>query len=249
MRRATRSRAFTLLEVMVAIAMLAVGLTAIFSSQGQAIAVASRARHVSVAANLARCKMFEVEEEMAREGFPAVDASGRDECCEGGEIDGFECEWSVERVVLPELGLEDGLLEDEAPEGDAPAGGPLAGSGAESILGDSAAQTNTIDSLLGGGGNFGGDAMAELAISLAFPVLKPSIEEQVRRAKVTVMWTEGERELSFDVFQYLVAEQGAAPDAAAVDQAIEQISAGGNAGNNNAGNNNAGNNNTGANGR
>lgn len=245
-RAGRKGDAFTLLEVMVAIAILALGLTAIFSSQGQAIAVANRARHVSVAANLARCKMFEVEEEMALEGFPAVDASGRDGCCEGGEIDGFSCEWRVERVVLPDLLPEDGLLDDEE-EGEAAGSG--SGFDAASIVGDSAAQTNTLDSMLGGGGNLGGDGMAELAISLAFPVLKPSIEEQVRRAKVTVMWTEGERELSFDVFQYLVAEQGAAPDAAAVDQAIEQISAGGNAGNNNAGNNNAGNNNTGANGR
>ncbi len=227
MRADARSAAFTLLEVMVAIAILALGLTAIFSSQGQAIAVANRARHVSVAANLARCKMFEVEEQMALEGFPAVDASGRDGCCEDGEIDGFSCEWRVERIVLPDLLPEDGLLEDEEGGEDEGAG---AGLDASSIVGDSAAQTNTLDSLLGGGGNLGGDGMAELAISLAFPVLKPSIEEQVRRAVVTVNWTEGERELSFDVFQYLVAEQGAAPDAAAVDDAIQQISGGGSAG-------------------
>lgn len=224
--RAARRQAFTLLEVMVAIAILALGLTAIFSSQGQAIAVATRARQISVAANLARCKMFEVEEEMALEGFPAVDASGRDGCCEGGEVDGFSCEWRVERVVLPDLLPEEGLLEDEEGEG----AGAESGLDASSIVGDSAAQTNTLDSLLGGGGNLGGDGMAELAISLAFPVLKPSIEEQVRRAVVTVNWTEGERELSFDVFQYLVAEQGAAPDADAVDSAIEQLSGGGSSG-------------------
>lgn len=47
-------------------------------------------------------------------------------------------------------------------------------------------------------------------MNLAFPVLKPQIEEQVRRATVTVKWQEGDREKSFDVVHFLVSSTGLA---------------------------------------
>ena len=64
---------------------------------------------------------------------------------------------------------------------------------------------------LGGGSDTSG--LAEMAIGLAYPVLKPHIEEQVRRVNVEVFWLEGQSERSFDVVQYVVAEQPpAVPD-------------------------------------
>ena len=49
--------------------------------------------------------------------------------------------------------------------------------------------------------------LALLALQLGFPILKPYLEEQVRRVTVTVRWKEGPRERGFDVSQYLVSEQ------------------------------------------
>lgn len=192
--------AFTLLEVMIAVGILAVGLTAIFSSQGQAMKVAHRARKLNVATLLARCKMEELEEQVLREGLPAVDDSGSDECCEGAEVEGFTCDWEMIRVVLPdetEVGAEED--EEEGP------GGALAGL----TGGDPGDATAALDGMLAGAGGMGGvgDAFTEMAIGIAFPVLKPAIEEQVRRANVTVRWKEGDVEREFDVVQYLVAEQ------------------------------------------
>src|SRR5690606_36835678 len=92
--------AFTLLEVMVAVAILAVAMTAIFSSEGGAIRAGARTRQMTTATLLARCKMAEVEEQMAREGFPAVVAEGDDACCVCGEHEGFTCHWQVEQVML-----------------------------------------------------------------------------------------------------------------------------------------------------
>ena len=57
-----------------------------------------------------------------------------------------------------------------------------------------------------GGG--GGDMIGEMAMSYAFPILKEPIEEQIRRAKITVRWNEGGRERDFIVTQYLVREPG-----------------------------------------
>lgn len=200
-RRSDGSHGFTLMEVMVAVGILALGLTAIFSSQGQAIRVGTRAQHMNVAALMARCKMGELEEQVMKEGLPAVDDSGRDGCCEDAELEGFECEWRIDRVVLP-----DDALTEEGLEGEEGEGGEAAGPAG--ILSDENAQTGAIDSMLGGGGGLGGgDGFAEMAIGIAFPVLKPAIEEQVRRATVVVRWREGTSTREFDVVQYLVAEQ------------------------------------------
>lgn len=198
----SRIAAFTLLEVMVAVGILAIGLTAIFSSEGQAIKVAHRARQLNVATLLTRCKMEELEEQVLRDGMPAVDDHGRDGCCEDAEVDGFSCEWNIERVVLPEEGDE-----AYAEEGEGEGGGP--GGLLDGVVGDEGSQTAALDGMLSGAGGMGGvgDAFTEMAIGIAFPVLKPAIEEQVRRATVTITWSEGSREHSFDVVQYLVAEQ------------------------------------------
>ncbi len=192
-RHRERLSAFTLLEVMIAVAILGVGLSAIFASQVQSVYTAAYARNANVAALLARCKMGEIEEQVMNEGFPAVDDHGEDECCEDAEVEGFTCEWSINRVVLPDDYLEEGG------EGD---------SELSDLTSDEGAQAGALDSALGGAG-LGGDGFAEMAIGIAFPVMKPAIEEQVRRASVTVRWDpEGRsRAGSFDVVQYLVAEQ------------------------------------------
>ncbi len=196
MKRRQRQLGFTLLEVMIAVAILAIGMTAIFASEVQSIDAGTTAQGYNVATLLARCKMGEIEEEIANQGLPAVDAQGSDECCAGAEVDGFSCDWAVDRVVLP-----DGALAGE--EGEEGEGG---------LLSDSGSQTGVLDGMLSGASPLGGagggqDAMAEMAIGIAFPVLKPSIEEQVRRATVTVNWAHHRREMSFDVVQYIVAEQ------------------------------------------
>ena len=54
--------------------------------------------------------------------------------------------------------------------------------------------------------------LTSMALQLGFPILKPFLEEQVRRATVSVRWQEGPRERGFDVVQYLVSEQIASED-------------------------------------
>lgn len=194
---------FTLLEVMVAVAILGITLVSIFSSEAGAIRMAGRSRLLTTASLLARCKMGEIEEEVMRTGFPAVSSQGSDACCTGGEVEGFECEWEISRVVLPDQFMGMGAEGEEA--------GPLArllGGGGAAGAPAAPAAPPTPDqllsgSLLGGGGNM----ITQLAMQFVLPVLKPGIEEQVRRATVTVRWREGTGTQEFDVVQYLVAEQ------------------------------------------
>jgi general secretion pathway protein I len=215
MRRVRRARpapnpapalsGFTLLEVMVAVAILGITLVSIFSSEAGAIRMAGRARLLTTASLLARCKMGELEEELMRTGLPAVSSRGADECCEGGEVEGFECEWEISRVVIPDqMPLGEG--EEEGGVGGV-LGGLLGGGGGAAAGGAPPAPPNPAEllsgSLMGGGGNM----IGQLAIQFVLPMLKPIIEEQIRRATVTVRWHEGEGTQEFDVVQYVVAEQ------------------------------------------
>ncbi|MBW2687270.1 MAG: prepilin-type N-terminal cleavage/methylation domain-containing protein [Deltaproteobacteria bacterium] len=196
-------RGFTLLEVMIAVAILGLSLTAIFSSEVGAANVAARARRQNVAVTLARCKMGEIEQTIAIEGLPALDKKDTDNCCEHAPVKGFECEWIVDRIILPELGAQDDEDGDEAEDAkDSPT--DLLAEATDEIESQGITSQEVI---AGQGGN-----LAMLALQLGFPILKPFLEEQVRRATVSVRWKEGSKERGFDVIQFLVSDQPAPSD-------------------------------------
>jgi hypothetical protein len=84
---------------------------------------------------------------------------------------------------------------------------------ANETLDEVQAAETTQQVLAGESGN-----LAMLALELGFPILKPFLEEQVRRATVTVRWKEGPKERGFDVIQYLVSEQPAPVDETAEEE-------------------------------
>jgi len=190
-----RSAAFTLLEVMMAIAILSMCLTAIFSSEGGAVRMSARSRRLGVATLLARCKMSEIEEQVSEEGLPALFDSGTDECCEEGEVDGYECKWEIVPIVLPETMFAP--EEDETGGGGGGANDPLANKSGES-------QAAFDPAAMMAEGDTGG--MASMALSYVFPILKPAFEQQIRRATVVVQWREGDSPKELDVTQYLVSQ-------------------------------------------
>jgi general secretion pathway protein I len=197
-------RGFTLLEVMIAVAILGLSLTAIFSSEVGAANIAARARRQNVAATLARCKMGEIEQIIAIEGLPAIEKKDTDSCCEHAPVEGFECEWIVERIILPEFGAQ-GEEDDSSQD--------AANRELNAAYDEFDSQGDTTQQLIAGdGGNLAG-----LALQLGFPILKPFFEEQVRRATVSIRWKEGPREIGFDLIQYLVSEQPAAVDLTATE--------------------------------
>ena len=218
----TRRFGFTLIEVMIAVVILAVGMSSLFTSEAGAVRIAQRARTTTIATLLARCKMGEIEERIFKEGWPGEQIDGRDECCEGAEHTGFRCEWKVERIVLPDMGGEEGATggtgggkrkekkgsgESERDlKGPGGAGGGLgAGFAADASLDGDGGVLDGLMSEFGSAGE-GSDPIAAMAMELTFPVMKPVIEEGVRRATVSVSWKEGDREQSFDVVQFIVNE-------------------------------------------
>ena len=100
-----RARGFTLLEVMVAVAILGLGLTAILSAQFGAVKGATHARYMSQATGLARCKMAEVEEQLAIDGYQELDQADSGECCVDQQAPEYSCEWSIQKPMFPEPDL------------------------------------------------------------------------------------------------------------------------------------------------
>jgi len=239
--RMRKKRGFTLLEVMVATAILGLGLTAILSAQAGAFATAAHARNVSVATTLARCKMGEIEEHLFKDGVQELEEIESGPCCEGDETPNLKCAWKIEKPEFPEpklgeLDLDTGLNlgtpsggTSSAPGGAAGGLGPLGAmlgmSGADSSgglppAGDGNGGLGDIAGAMGAAG--GMDAlggMMQLVGTMVYPQLKTIYETNARRITLTVTWTEGSKEFNFDVVQWYVNPQPSLPTNELLDAA------------------------------
>jgi general secretion pathway protein I len=215
------SRAFTLLEVMVAVAVLGLGLVVILTAQTGLFSSSKRAARLSQAVGLARCKMSEIEEQLLRKGYQLTQDDEEGPCCEDETTD-LRCKWSIIPVTLPDLAMSGGA--------DAGAGsGAFAGTAGSSGMGanpldalgaakDKLSQGNTNDALSGlsgmmnsssaaAGPSMGAGALAPLAMGMVYPQLKGMLEASIRKVTVQVVWMEGHVERDLSVTQYLTNPQ------------------------------------------
>lgn len=193
-------RAFTLLEVMVAVLILAISLASLFSAQTQTVGATQYIKHVSIASQLARCRMSEIEIEILREGFELAEFGDwedgpccelRDERVELNGDDPFTCRWRLETVTLPSLTD----AQNEA--------------GEAALEGDTEAQQG---------------AMTMGLLGPMLPIVQNLLESAIRRVTVQVVWQDGPFERNVEVVQFLtnpnqgslggLLRQGQAEDAA-----------------------------------
>jgi general secretion pathway protein I len=225
------NRGFTLLEVMVATAILGLGLTAILSAQAGSFAASTHSRNLSVATGLARCRMSELEEQLARDGFQELEVNETGPCCDGEDIAPVRCSWKVQKPELPEAKLGELDLDTDIGSGQLGALSALGGEGDSAGLPDFGgdAGVGALAAAVTGGaapGDAAGAAggLAAMAMGFVYPDLKMLFEQSTRRVTVTMSWTEGTREHSFDVVQWITAPQDSAKldaleNAAAADAA------------------------------
>lgn len=221
------NRGFTLLEVLMAIAILGLGLSVLLGAQTGLFASATRTEHISLATGLARCRMSEVEVDLLQKGFPYIDSDGEGPCCMDQPADGYTCSWKVQRVILPDQsmggdgGLDGGLASAEMNLGagmnfSSSSAGPLGmlmqlQAGKNDPLGPKPDMTSLATSLTGSMG--GVDGIASMAMSMVYPTLKPMLEASIRKAIVTVRWHEGVKERTLRITQYITNPQQGLPDA------------------------------------
>jgi general secretion pathway protein I len=213
-------RGFSLLEVMFAVALFGAVVTFILSAQGGLIASNRQAASMSQAVELARCRMSELEEKELKLGYPEIEEKDTSTiCCDDQEVEGFSCDWQVDRVKLPEttalggdaglssllgggLGLDAGMdFTNGIPSslGNTllnPAGGAsLNFDGGLQGVGQSLQQT-----MMGGAGAQG---LLSMVFSIVYPSLKPVLESAIRRITVVVKWKEGAKDREFELTQYV----------------------------------------------
>lgn len=179
-------RGFTLLEVMVALAILAGALLAISEIVTGALRNHVRARELEVATLLARGKMAELEDRFEAKGFAVGEESDEGTFDEEGHP---EIRWRVEVAVPPQdlspetllrtlTGGDEALAELLPPPDQAPRLGPL-------------------------------QAQLTASLQAALAGLAEQVKRGVREVRLTVSWPGGAGEESFTVRTNMVVLQGA----------------------------------------
>ncbi|WP_373045541.1 prepilin-type N-terminal cleavage/methylation domain-containing protein [Vulgatibacter sp.] len=188
-----KARGFTLLEVMVAVGILALAITAIVGINGNAINAHQYSKRVTVATMLARSKMVDLESQFNEEGFTSqFDQKMAGDFSEEGWD---EFRWEAE-IVKPELDEGSatsmvqnlvqqftGQAEDEVEAASNTAGGPT-------------------PALPGGMGAMAAQfaPMIESQVS----TLTTTLEQSVREVRLKVSWGKGEQTESVDVTTHFV---------------------------------------------
>ena len=198
-------RGFTLLEVMVGLALLGFGLIVLIKSAAGSIFSAQQANMLGIATDLSRAKMYDIEEILIKDGFSDTDQSKEGETFNDQGWPDITYSYKVIPVELPSLEQLQALA-----EGKAIAAGSGSGSGSNgkavvpglgSGSGSGSDYTSTFqDSALGGmvgmlgGGGFGGnmrDASSSAGSSLIqgkFQMFQEAMKVSIRKVVLTVNW-------------------------------------------------------------
>ena len=203
---------FTVIEVMVAVLLLAISVASIFGAQFAAVATADYSQYVTQAVQLARCRMNELELQFQiDDGFEEGDVTGSGMCCEivddEKDIEPFECSWEVTMIEFPDVTQM------------------LSGS-----VGD--VDGGLVDDTMGTGsiGDFADDFDAMGIVSAVAPMITELLRAAIRRVTVRVEWDQGSKHREIEITQYVThptqGPLGLMQQASAMDQMAEDLQAG-----------------------
>lgn len=162
-------KGFTLLEVLIAVAILAVSLTSLLGSQLDSMQATKYARQLTAAAFLAEYQLVEIEWQQRQDGWQTNDVTYEGDFDDQGwpEIK-YEC--FVDYIELPEYNQLLQAKEDADRDTD----------------GDAAYTQDAGDNAFG-------------ALGMIWPIVKAAIENSIRRASCVVRWKNGNVDEEFDV--------------------------------------------------
>lgn len=194
----TDSRGFTLLETVIALAILALTLMAIFDLNAGAVANHTYTKKLTVATLLARSKMEDLEQELHDKGFPNDDDEQSGDFSDEGWT---QFKWRA-KIIAPKT-------DDVSPD-------QLIGALFNLPVGDGSDLGN-LASLFGGGGGdkdkggSGGAAASPMqgammgAAQPMFTQMVSQIQRAVREVQLTVTWQEGTQVESLDLVTHVVS--------------------------------------------
>ncbi|HET6611058.1 MAG TPA: prepilin-type N-terminal cleavage/methylation domain-containing protein [Kofleriaceae bacterium] len=170
------SSGFTLVEVMLALAILLAGLTVLIRTTASNIYTSERAHLLGVATGLAQGKMYDLEAELLDQGFQEqnqeLDGDFDDEGWE-------DIKWSAEiiKVELPELSTVKAMAEDGTDGSGEDTGTGVMGG----LLGSADPSAATGDTEQGGG-------IAGALLSSQYELFRGILEQSIRKVTLTVSW-------------------------------------------------------------
>ena len=181
---------FTLVEVMIALSILAMGLTVLLLSASGNLAATRRAEKATVVAELARGKMYDIEEELTREGFQQLAQDLEGDFDEEGWPD-ITWEARIVKIELPNL---ESLTTMAGEGGEGGEGSPLMG-----LL---AFLPGGMGAMAGGEGLDAAAAAGAGVLTSQYELLRNILEESIRKITLTVKYKVGteERELVLDLY-------------------------------------------------
>lgn len=215
-------RAFTLLETLLALAILGVSLLAVLNVNAQAVAAHIYAKRLSVATLLARGKMIDLEQKLHDEGLSADDEEESGDFREEGWS---SYKWRA-KIIAPKT---NGLSPDQlfgalfnlpigGGSGKDGAGGPGGflsalfgagggGAGAAGLAGAAASALGGAPGAAAGGANPLAAAMGPMAgiAQAQFTQMVDQLQRSVREVHLTVSWKEGKVTESFDLVTHVVS--------------------------------------------
>jgi general secretion pathway protein I len=199
-----RPAGFTLLEVMISLAILAVALVAISDLNGGAVAMHAYGRRATEATLLLRSKMLDIEDDLQKKGFSDFDDEQHGKFDEEGSPD---YSWSAE-ILKPDVQLDPaqllGMLGVGGQGGSAQAKGGI-GAAASALAQSLGGAQNALQGLQGAGG-----AAAILSGPLG-GVLQgqaktfiETLKKSVREVRISVSWQDGKQRQGVTASQIVV---------------------------------------------
>jgi general secretion pathway protein I len=197
----SRSRGFTLLEVMISLAILAVALVAISDLNGGAVAMHAYSRRATEASLLLKGKMLDLEDDLQKNGFSDFNDEKHGDFSEDGSPD---YAWSAE-ILKPDVQLDPAQLLNllGAGQGKGQGTANIAGA-AQSLAASMGGAQNALQGLSGGAGAqllaspMGG--MFQNQMTTFIETLKKS----VREIRLSVSWQDGKERRDVAASQIVV---------------------------------------------
>jgi general secretion pathway protein I len=226
-------RGFTLLEVMFGLALLGLGLTVLIKSAASDIFNAQQAHMMGVVTDLARGKMYDIEEKLLHDGFSDTEQHEDDQNFSDEGWPDLHYSYKVEVVELPGFEQLQAIVSGTGSE----AGGAH-GSGAGSGSGDETAGAGGFENSMlggmmaqfglgggGGGGGAGGKPGGDIAASQGnaliqsqYSMFQQVLKVTIRKVTLTVTYQVMGSDRDLKVVQFLT-------DAAAMDKVLNGMGA------------------------
>ncbi len=214
MRSFRGRRGFTLIEVMLALAILGASLVVLVKSVAGNITAAQDSFYMGIATDLARGKMYDIEEGLLQEGFQETEQTDEGDFSDEG-WDEVKWKSKVEPVELPSFDVLMGLAKGEPGEGAGAGSGSGDGEEGESQVDkfQSSALGGMIGMLGGGGGGGGESASAGQQATAGFlqgqyTMVQQVLKQAIRKITLTIDYETGFRKSSFEVILYVTDAAG-----------------------------------------